>query len=241
MIPDYLVNKAADTAMLYAKLRPGIDSAVKTGPLINAARELAAEMSKGEHKIFVSGGPAINTGFQEATQNDLQRLVPVLMGLIILTLLFALRLSPLAVVLSLSVVIFTVIATFSMTGLTGYPITSLTGILPQILIAICVADAVHILTVFRQARRAGKSKAESARYTMLKNFLPTVLTSISTSIGFFSFGTANLSGLVGLGVLAGFGVLAAWFVTYFILGRSSFCFLRGLSLRRRKSWLRHSA
>ena len=91
VIPDYLVNKAADTAMLYAKLRPGIDSAVKTGPLINAARELAAEMSKGEHKIFVSGGPAINTGFQEATQNDLQRLVPVLMGLIILTLLFALK------------------------------------------------------------------------------------------------------------------------------------------------------
>ena len=128
-----------------------------------------------------------------------------------------------------------------MTGLTGYPITSLTGILPQILIAICVADAVHILTVFRQARRAGKSKAESARYTMLKNFLPTVLTSISTSIGFFSFGTANLSGLVGLGVLAGFGVLAAWFVTYFILGPLSFCFLRGLSLRRRKSWRRHSA
>ena len=61
---------------------------MKTGPLINAARELAAEMSKGEHKIFVSGGPAINTGFQEATQNDLQRLVPVLMGLIILTLAF---------------------------------------------------------------------------------------------------------------------------------------------------------
>ncbi|MEC8050136.1 MAG: MMPL family transporter [Myxococcota bacterium] len=217
VIPDYLVNKSADTAMLYAKLRPGLDSVVKTGPLINAARELAAEMSKGEHQIFVSGGPAINTGFQEATQNDLERLVPFLMGLIILTLLVALR-SPLAVVLSLSVVIFTVIATFSMTGLTGYPITSLTGILPQILIAICVADAVHILTVFRQARRAGKSKEESARYTMLKNFLPTVLTSISTSIGFFSFGTANLSGLVGLGVLAGFGVLAAWFVTYFILG-----------------------
>ena len=143
VIPDYLVNKAADTAMLYAKLRPGIDSAVKTGPLINAAGSRQPRCQKRRTQNLCLWRPSHQYWLSEATQNDLQRLVPVLMGLIILTLLFALR-SPLAVVLSLSVVIFTVIATFSMTGLTGYPITSLTGILPQILIAICVADAVHI-------------------------------------------------------------------------------------------------
>ena len=84
--------------------------------------------------------------------------------------------------------------------------------------AICVADAVHILSVFRQALRDGQSKVEAANYTLAKNFLPTLLTSISTSIGFFSFGTANLKSLAGLGVLAGCGVLLAWFVSYFILG-----------------------
>ena len=96
VIPDYLVNKAADTAMLYAKLRPGIDSAVKTGPLINAARELAAEMSKENTKLCLwrSGHQYWLPG---SDQKRPTRLVPVLMGLIILTLLFALR-SPLAVV-----------------------------------------------------------------------------------------------------------------------------------------------
>ncbi|MEC9466876.1 MAG: MMPL family transporter, partial [Myxococcota bacterium] len=36
--------------------------------------------------------------------------------------------------------------------------------------------------------------------------------------GFFSFGTAHLKSLAGLGILAGCGVLLAWFVSYFILG-----------------------
>ncbi len=217
VLPDYLISKNANTALLYARIRPSIDGIVEAPPIVEAARELSEKMKRTDHSFYVVGGPAINASFKEATQNDLQKLMPILLGLIVLCLLISLR-SAISTVLALVVVVFTLIPSMAISGWTGFPITSVTGILPQILVAICVADAVHILSVFRQALRDGQTKHEAANYTLAKNYLPTLLTSISTSIGFFSFGTANLKSLAGLGVLAGCGVLLAWFVSYFILG-----------------------
>ena len=217
VLPDYLISKNSKTALLYARIRPSIDGIVEAPPIVEAARKLSEAVKRTDHSFYVVGGPAINASFKEATQTDLQRLMPILLGLIVLCLLLSLR-SVISTILALVVVVFTIVPAMSISGWTGFPITSVTGILPQILVAICVADGVHILSVFRQSLRDGQSKREAANYTLAKNFLPTLLTSISTSIGFFSFGTANLKSLAGLGVLAGCGVLLAWFVSYFILG-----------------------
>ena len=217
VLPDYLVSKNGNTALLYARIRPSLEGIVEAPPIVEAARALSEELKRSDHSFYVVGGPAINASFKEATQTDLERLMPILLGLIVLCLLISLR-SVVSTVLSLVVVVFTIVPAMAMSGWTGFPITSVTGVLPQILVAICVADSVHILSVFRQALRDGKLKNAAANYTLAKNFLPTLLTSISTSIGFFSFGTANLKSLAGLGTLAGCGVLLAWFVSYFILG-----------------------
>ena len=54
------------------------------------------------------GGPAINASFKEATQNDLQKLMPILLGLIVsLFTLIAAQL--ISTVLALVVVVFTLI------------------------------------------------------------------------------------------------------------------------------------
>lgn len=217
VLPDYLISKSSNTALLYARIRPSIDGTVEAPPIVEAARALSEKLKRSDHSFYVVGGPAINASFKEATQTDLERLMPILLGLIVLCLLISLR-SVISTALSLVVVVFTIVPAMAMSGWTGFPITSVTGTLPQILVAICVADSVHILSAFRQALRDGLLKDAAAKYTLAKNFLPTLLTSISTSIGFFSFGTANLKSLAGLGVLAGCGVLLAWFVSYFILG-----------------------
>ena len=81
-------------------------------------------------------------GFQEATQNDLQRLIPIVIGLIVLWLGIALK-SIRGIFLAFSVVICTLVGAFSLLGWLNFPMTSMSGILPQIVIAIGVADAVH--------------------------------------------------------------------------------------------------
>ena len=72
--------------------------------------------------------------------------------------------------------------------------------------------------IFFIARRAGYDQVDSARHALVKNLMPTILTSVSTAIGFFSFATAELKPLGELGILAGVGAIIAWFLTYLIVG-----------------------
>lgn len=216
-IPYYLISPDANTALIYATLRPSLDTQIPLLPIIHAARALKEKSQRTDHTLYVYGGPAVTGGFEEATQNDLERLIPIVIGLIVLWLGLALR-SIRGIFLAFSVVICSLLGAFSVLGWLNFSVTSMTGILPQIIIAIGVADAVHILVVFRQGRDEGLEPLEATRYTLLKNFQPTLLTSLSTSIGFFSFASSNLKSLASLGVVAGVSVLFAWLFTYFVLG-----------------------
>ncbi|MBT6492232.1 MAG: MMPL family transporter [Deltaproteobacteria bacterium] len=216
-IPNYLISPDAKTALIYAALRPSLDSQIPLLPIVRAARALKEKSLRTDHVLYVYGGPAVTGGFEEATQNDLERLIPIVIGLIVLWLGVCLR-SIRGIFLAFSVVICSLLGAFSVLGWFNFSMTSMTGILPQIIIAIGVADAVHILVVFRQGRGEGLEPLEATRYTLLKNFQPTLLTSISTSIGFFSFASSNLKSLATLGIVAGFSVLFAWLFTYFVLG-----------------------
>lgn len=217
VMPNYLISKDAKTAIAYAHLRPGSDPAPEPTPIIEAATILAQQFTKGDHTIYITGGPAINHAFKRATAEDLSILVPIMLLLIIVLLAYNLR-SVGGIFLSLLVVAVSLATTFGISGLLGFPITTTTGILPQILIAIGIADAVHILVVFFRALRHNSPQTKAAEYSLLKNFQPTLLTSVSTAIGFFSFSTSGLKSIYELGVLAGTGVLFAWFATYFVLG-----------------------
>ena len=185
-IPNYLISLDGKTALLYGALRPSIDVQIPLLPIVKAARVLNEKVQRTDHTLYVYGGPAVTGGFQEATQNDLARLIPFVIGLIVLWLGIALK-SIRGIFLAFSVVFCTLLGAFSLLGWLKFPMTSMSGILPQIVIAIGVADAVHVLVVFRQGREEGMDALEATRYTLLKNLQPTILTSISTSIGFFSF------------------------------------------------------
>ena len=91
VLPDYLISKNSNTALLYARIRPSIDGIVEAPPIVEAARKLSEEIKRTDHSFYVVGGPAINASFKEATQTDLQKLMPILLGLIVLCLLISLR------------------------------------------------------------------------------------------------------------------------------------------------------
>ncbi|WP_372654525.1 RND family transporter, partial [Halobacteriovorax sp.] len=87
------------------------------------------------------------------------------------------------------------------------------AMVPTILIAIAIADSVHILVTYFQFRSKGENEENATAKAFEKNFKPIFLTSISTAIGFFSCTTSDLIPLRDLGILAGFGTLAAWTFT----------------------------
>ncbi len=217
ILPDYLISRDGKTAMLFARLKPGLKKAPDFKKTIDETKKLLKNSKRTDHRLYLTGGPAITYGFEEATKIDLSKMLPLVFIATIIFLYLTLK-TVWGILLSFLVIGLTVGSTFSVGALLGLPITSGTAAVPQILIGIGIADSVHILAVFYRAIYDGQEKIKAAKYSLLKNFVPTVLTTISTAIGFFSFSNVNIKSISGMGTLAGIGVLFAWAYTYFVLG-----------------------
>jgi predicted RND superfamily exporter protein len=217
VIPGYLVSKDANTALLFARIKPGIDKPPDAPAITSAVLKLTKELTRGDHQFYVTGGPAITQAFKEVAESDMSRLVPMALGIAALFLFLALR-SIVGVVLPLVVMVLTVGATFGFSGWLGITVTNISTIVPTMMIAVTIADSVHILVTYFESLKRGMARRDAARYTLEKNYLPTFMTSFTTALGFASFVTANLKPLSGLGMMAAFGTMLAWVLTYLFLG-----------------------
>ncbi|MCP4216451.1 MAG: MMPL family transporter [bacterium] len=228
VLPGYLVSKDGKTAMLYASIKPSFEGSPDYELIIKGRHagtvqvegvqdKLAKYRGKSDHVFHVTGSGAISDAFREAAAYDLSTLVPILLGVIVLFILVLLRrFSALAV--SFAVIIGALLFTFGISGLLGIKFNNIIATLPNTLIAISIADAIHIMVTFLQFKRSGLEHKSAVYETLTKNLLPTFLTSASTAIGFFSFFSAKVQPISDMGYLAGIGVLAAWVITIFLVG-----------------------
>lgn len=221
VMPNYLISKDAKTTMVFATLKPGFEKAPDDKLIADEIDKVIAKFQSGDHVFYQSGNPTMGRAFLDAAVHDMSTLIPIVIGLVFAMVYVMLR-SFTAVLMSLVVVILSVIATMGAAGQLGIKLTNVTTMLPQILIAVGIADAVHILAGFLLALRSGQDRRGAALYSLTKNFQPTIMTTVTTTGGFLSFTTATLQPMKDIGVMGGLGAFVAWFVTYFILGGALF-------------------
>jgi predicted RND superfamily exporter protein len=156
----------------------------------------------------------------EVVLRDLARLVPLMIGILILLLAVSLR-TPAGVVIPLLQVLVTLVWTFGLMGWAGAPVTLVTTILPVLLMAMAMTDEIHLLERL-QHRLAGLPAAGDGRqrlrqaagqsYADLTS--PLVLTSLTNAAGFLSFGGGSIQPLRDFGWFAGAGLLLALLSTF---------------------------
>jgi predicted RND superfamily exporter protein len=228
VIPGYLVSKDGKTAVVYASIKPSFEGSPNYNLIINGGLvgnvkkegvkdKIDKFKNRGDHSFYLTGSGAISDAFREASQHDLSNLVPILLAVIIFFILVLLRRFS-ALVLSFIVIILSMIFTFGFAGLVGIKFNNVIATLPNTLIAISIADAIHIIVNFFQYRRSGIQHKDAVFKSLSKNLQPTFLTSFSTSIGFFSFFSAKVLPISSMGFLASVGVMGAWVITIFIVG-----------------------
>ena len=227
-LPDYLVSRDGTAALMYVTVKPALGGSPdyeavleggesESGKPLKGLRNIAQEFETGDHQIMMTGGPVINHSFKEAAEYDIANILPLVFGLTLLFLAIMFRRVS-GVLIPIAVIATSVGAAMGLGGWFGYSINNMTSIVPQILVAIAVADSVHILVSFYRALSRGLDRKASAIYTLDKNFVPTLLTSVSTAIGFFSFSQAEVVPIGHLGTMAGLGTILAWVFTYFVVG-----------------------
>ncbi len=157
------------------------------------------------HRISVVGAPAAEALLGRHVLTDLRFLVPGALLLVALLLYFGSR--RLAMVgLSLGKVGVCLGVLFGGMGWLGEPVFLTTAVLPVILIAVGLADEIHLLAHYRDllALEASPERARERTFEEIGHAVTLAL--VTTMIGFGSFVLAPIPALAHFGVVAAVGV-----------------------------------
>jgi predicted RND superfamily exporter protein len=221
ILPRYLISDDQRTTLVIGRIKPAIDRPPDSAAITRALRAIAAQARVTDETLHLQGTPVVTYGFEEVTIEDLARLVPLVVALAAVFLFLILR-SVVAIVLPFVTVSASLICAFGMAGWAGLVQVPLSTAIPSILIAVGIADTVHVVFSFVGALRAGASQRDAARYALMRNMLPTFLTSLTTAVGFFSFMSAPLKPLAMLGIVTGFGTAVTWVFAFVVCGGALF-------------------
>ena len=164
----------------------------------------------------MTGIAPISASYPEAAQRDMQLLIPLMYGVILLIMVAFLR----SIYCTLATGLLIGITTYATTGTIGWlaiKMTPPTSIVPTIILTIIVADSIHIMVSMLQQMRSGMDRNSAIKESLRLNLQPVLLTSVTTMIGFLSFNFSDCPPYRDLGNFAAIGCLLGFCFTLSIL------------------------
>ena len=211
---DSLISRDGTTTMISARLvaKAGENEDISFELMGLIDKLLDEEVKKTGYKFWINGGAAFTTAFVEIAQDDGGFFTPLVICsvMLILFLLFR-RIS--GSLIPMAVVVLTMLVVLSIQVLLGYKLNNFTANIPVFIIAIGIADAVHIYIVWLMYRKKGEDNVTAVRHTLEKNLLPIFLTSVTTSVGFASLGISKIVPVATLGIATASGAILAFLLS----------------------------
>ena len=97
-------------------------------------------------------------------------------------------------------------------GLINYKLNLLSSLIPPILFFVSMSNAVHFLNALGKVDQTNKKDQLLAAMKIV--FIPTLLTCVTTAVGFISLLWINTEPIQNLGLFAGLGILFAFIITF---------------------------
>ncbi len=167
-------------------------------------------------RISMTGSNMMSNAFTEAAAGDMKSLVPAMYLMIVVITWLMLR-SGSATFATFVVIILAAASAMGLAGYVGIQLTPPSAASPQIITTLAVADSIHICVTLIALMRAGRAKTDALVESMRLNFVPVLLTSITTSIGFLAVNLTDSPPLKDLANISAMGVMLAWFYSVFTL------------------------
>ena len=176
------------------------------------ARQLVKDVEAGNPNldVYLTGMVIMNNSFPEVSIHDQQVLIPLMFGVVLLTLVLLLR-SFTAMLATFFVIIFSIVTAMGLAGWLGIALTPPSASSPTIILTLAVADCVHILVTLLHGMRRGLGKTAAIVDSLRINMQPIFLTSLTTIIGFLSMNFSDAPPFRDLGNIVAVGVAMAFF------------------------------
>ncbi|MEA2031752.1 MAG: MMPL family transporter [candidate division Zixibacteria bacterium] len=169
-----------------------------------------AKQYEGPEKLYVAGRPIVEGTMAYLGPRDMKRMVPIVIMVIFLVLLLVLR-SFKNTLLTLLVVLFSTVWAFGLMAALNIPIYAISTMIPVMLIAIGVADGIHLYSHLHlfMIKNPYATKKEATMDMIHGMWKPVVMTSVTTAVGFISLLTSQVYPIKYFGIFTAFGVLMA--------------------------------
>jgi len=217
-IPGILLSSDSKSTAIVAEIDHIIGEFDYKIELIKQIRTIISEQEKRTGKQFRIGGTSvIDEAFFRYNQRDQSLFMPLMLLLIVAIIYFMFRRFSL-LALPVVVVLLTVIWTYGFLVLLGYEINVITSIIPPLLMAVAIADSMHLIADYLHETANGKiAKMEAIEKTFQNVFTPCLMTSLTTVFGLLSLLTADLTIIRQFGLVSAAGVTFAFILTVFLL------------------------
>lgn len=192
----------------------GIDPNSENPEVVNFIRDLRQEFKQKFSGIDVklTGIIMMNQAFPEASQYDMQNLVPIMFLVFIVVLLFWVK-GFSGTITTFFVIVFSIVGAMGLAGWMGIALTPPSFSAIMIIPTMSIAHSVHILMNFLIAIHHGETRHEAMVDSLRINMQPVFLTTITTAIGFLSMNFSDAPPFRDLGNIVAMGVVIAFFLS----------------------------
>jgi len=207
-------GKTIEALAMNMELRPLEDH----GEIFKYLYDVIMKYNNGPVKITPAGMPVYNKFLRDYMENDLVKLIPLVVIVVIISFFMNFRMVRGIVLPTLSVILSTV-WTLGLMGYFNVPITLLVNLLPPLLVAVGSSYSIHIFNQYLQDQDLIEKKGKKWGLTNgMSNISATVLlAALTTFIGFMTLSTNQLTSLKDFGIFAAIGTLLAMLVSIMLI------------------------
>lgn len=212
-LAGFFINEKADGLLVFIKHQQYL-SKKKCDELKLRIDNLLAHF---ELPDFKYAGRTIGLGYYvDKMQHETLLFIGLSFILVIIFLIFTFK-SLWGVWVPLTIVTLSMLWIVGFMSLIGQPMNLILTVLPSIIFVVAMSDVIHLVSKYMDEIRSGKNKYDAVKTAYKEVGLATLMTSVTTAIGFITLLTVNMEPVKDFGLYTALGVMLAFGLTYVVL------------------------
>ena len=208
-----LINQKATALSIVVRHQDYLSKA-KSDELVSKVKEIVS--SYNFDNVRYAGRAIGQKYYIETMTSEMIFFIGLSVILIVLFLFIAFK-SIWGVIIPQIVIILSLVWILGIMVLLNEPINILLTILPSIMFVVGMSDVIHLVSKYIELLRNGAEKLDAIKISFKEIGMATFLTSLTTSIGFFTLLLVNVKPIQKFGMAVGIGVLIAFLLTFTLL------------------------
>jgi predicted RND superfamily exporter protein len=207
-----LLSRDFHTAGMLVVPNETITSPVAREAWITAVRQVAHQHAQQGRQTYVAGTPLERSDVTHYLARDQELMVPLVFVVLLVITWSIYRVKRFACI-PLTCVLLSLVWTMGVVGFAGIPLNVVTALLPPVIMVVSVSVAIHLLNQFVDELEAGMYGVAAVQNTIRHVGTACFLTTLTTSLGFFSLLASPIPAIREFALFAGLGVFLAFVVS----------------------------